>query len=358
MMDNMKRPCFLFATRLTLVAAIIAIHAVEARAQDALYDELLRIYRSGASDRAVAEFDKALLPDGQEAANDWIQHALRQKRKTDLEAALLLCSESIMRAWSLDQVYPLRTLKGRFRTFDRLRVAVNRLDRKSLFLRAWYLSWESFRQANVHFPPPAEMDFLDEALDAFPKDGQLLLAAGSREELNWRSSFENAQRDPSGEAPSVKRYLIAARDMLRRSLSADPKESEARLRLGRVLLELGEVEHASRVLGEHDWKADGPGFEYLARLFQGEVHERRGDVAAAAHAYDVAISLIKAPQSARIARAHLAHRLGLRSEAASTVMAALSPSPAELDPWWLYIRGQTWRFEGYLKLARSLVRRP
>ena len=44
---------------------------------------------------------------------------------------------------------------------------------------------------HVNRPPPNELDYVDEAVATFPKDAQILLAAGSRHELNWRMSLEN-----------------------------------------------------------------------------------------------------------------------------------------------------------------------
>ena len=89
-------------------------------------------------------------------------------------------------------------------------------------------------------------------------------------------SLENAQRNPDREPPSITRFLSLGRDYLRRSVAADANESEARLRLLHVLLELNDLTDASRVLAEHDWAPDGAAFEYLARLFEGDLHERRG----------------------------------------------------------------------------------
>ncbi len=118
---------------------------------------------------------------------------------------------------------------------------------------------------------------------------------------------------------------------------------------------MDDLEEASRLLTEHDWTPEGPAFEYLARLFEGDLHERRGNRPAAAAAYDRAIGLIAVPQTAQVARAHLAHLEGQRSQAAATVTAALANRSDRTDPWWAYIRGQAWRFDSYLKIARSMV---
>jgi hypothetical protein len=229
------------------------------------------------------------------------------------------------------------------------------MDAKTSFLRSWYLLWESFRQVHVNQSIPFELDFLADALDAFPNDSQMLLAAGARHQLTWRMSLENAQRDPDGEPPSLRKLLMEARSYLRRSLKANAKESEARLRLVDVLLELNDLEDVAGLLSGHNWPADGPTFEYLARLFEGDLHERRGDRPAAAAAYDRAIGLAAVPQSAQVARAHIAHLEGQRAQAAALVTPALANRDDRMDPWWPYIRGQAWRFESYVKLAHATV---
>jgi hypothetical protein len=327
-------------------------------AEGAAIDAAVESYRTGPPEPAIVEFNRLVGgPAGHDRLIEWAQTAARDGRTAVLEAALLLCSESIVKAWIADDVYPGRILETHLRPLDRLHLALRKIDPRTRFLRVWYLFWESFRQGNVHEPMPAAADFLDEAIAAFPRDSQLLLAAGARNELLWRVSLNNAQRDPRGESARVKRYLIDARGWLQRSLAADPKESEARLRLGRVSLDLDDLDGAAKALTGFAWKAEGPAFEYLALLFEGELHERRGDPGAAAAAYDRAISLTTVPQSAQMARAHLAHRLGSRPEAARVVMEALSRKPVEQsDPWWLYIRGGMWRTDYYYRVARSLVR--
>jgi hypothetical protein len=322
------------------------------------HDTVLAVYRSGEIDGAVKALNEFLASrDGQQKTAEWIRRAHDDKRRADLEAAMLLYSEATMAAWATDDVYPQRSIARFGVPLSRLRLALTEIEERSRFLRSWYLLWESFRQAHVHLPLPDELDFLDEALAAFPDDALVLLAAGSRQEMNWWVSFENAQRSPDGQAPLIMRYLLAARGYLRRSMAADSQEPEARLRLVRVLAELNDLDAAARLIAGYDWAAHGEALAYLARLFEGDLHERRGDWASAAKSYDHAMTLVTSPQSARIARAHVAHRSGLRAEAADVVLQGLARARGGDDPWWWYIRGQTWRFESYLRIARATVRR-
>jgi hypothetical protein len=170
-------------------------------------------------------------------------------------------------------------------------------------------------------------------------------------------SLENAQRDPDVQPFGVTKILMAARDLLRRSLAADPDEPEARLRLAHVLLELNELKPVPDVLMKHDWTPDGLVFEYLARLFEGDYHERSGNRTAAAAAYERASALAVVPQSALMAQSHLAHLEGRRDEAARLAVDALSANRVDSDPWWVFIRGLAWRFDAYLKAAQAMVSR-
>ncbi len=94
-----------------------------------------------------------------------------------------------------------------------------------------------------------------------------------------------------------------------RPIQRDPKPGFAWFM---SLLELNELADASRLLAEHDWAPAGAIAEYLARLFEGDLHERREDRAAAAAAYDRAIALVAMSQSARVAKAHALHLDGQR----------------------------------------------
>jgi hypothetical protein len=111
------------------------------------------------------------------------------------------------------------------------------------------------------------------------------------------------------------------------------------------------------LISNHDWTGDESAFRYLAALFEGDMHEQRSDYAAAAAAYDRASRLTDRPQSALIAKAHVAYLQGQRAEAASTVANALTSTSEGADPWWPYIYGLSWRFDSYRKAARAMVMR-
>jgi Tetratricopeptide repeat len=367
-----RRGVVLAALMTTLVTAAMTTAAVAQQreptrapaakeVEDFAYDRLIEVYRGGATDRAIDDLHQLLTRnegqrpgDPQRRIDTWILKAQRLNRQADLEAVFLLCTEAILKAWP--ELSPYRQeLMPYWAPLDRLEGTLRRMNPRSPFLRAWYLLWESFRQRHINYQWQGWPEYLDEALAAFPGDTQILLAAGSRQELEWRVSVENAQRDLRREPAQVTAFLTAGRDYLRRSLAADPSESEARLRLAHVLLELDDLDEAAAVLSSHKWKPDEPAFEYLARLFEGDLHEHRHDINAAVAAYDRAILLVAMPQSARVAKAHALHLDGQRSAAATTATEAVTARGNQTDPWWPYIHGQAWRFEAYLKIARSMI---
>jgi hypothetical protein len=321
------------------------------------YDSLLARYRSGAVEPAVEALTRLLEAEGgQRQATRWIAQARDANRRADLEAALLLYTDAIMLAWPDDHPFPAGLVTRYTAPFVSLRLSLKRMDPRAAFLRNWYLLWESFRQVHVNQAIPLELDFLADALDAFPNDAQVLLAAGSRHQLTWWMSLENAQRDPDSEPAAIRKFLMEARGYFRRSLKADAAESEARLRLTNVLLELNDLDDVPGLITDYNWTPEGPAFEYLARLFEGRLHERRGNRPAAAAAYDRAIGLVALPQTAQVARAHLAYLEGERPQASAILAPALANRSDRTDPWWAYIRGQAWRFDSYSKIARGMIK--
>jgi Tetratricopeptide repeat len=242
-------------------------------------------------------------------------------------------------------------------TLLRLHDALKTIDRRSKFLRGWYLLWESVHQTYIGRPMPHTLDFLADALRAFPDDAEIQLAAGARWELAWVLMLDNPRVDPRRPRAVVAATLARARDHLRRSLALDASDLEARLRLIRVLLESNDVDGAAKILADGRWVGIEPAFAYLARLFEGAIRERQGDYRAAAQAYGAAIPHMAQAQSARVARSHLAHLTGARAEAAALALDATSSATEQNDPWWVYSRGLTWRVENYLERQRHMVRR-
>ena len=322
-------------------------------------DGLVRLYRTESIDRAVdglAEF--VVLKRSRAAAQRWfsVPEHPSADRRAQLEAGLMLYSESLGRIWA-NELHPYGPASPYIPTLIDLRERLRDLDGDSRFLRNWYLYWEAFGHAVVNRPLPPVLDFLDEALRAFPDDSDVLMTAGSRYELRWWFADENGHRDPRPSGAAHDGLLARARDYLRRGVAADPTHIEARLRLVRVLLELNDLDAASRAVATPHWSSPDPTMAYLASLFEGELRQRQGNYEAAVRAYESAIAKSAQAQSARVARAHLEHAIGSRAQAVAIVIEGVSASSTENDPWWVYVRGQLWHFDGHLRRLRLMVRR-
>jgi tetratricopeptide (TPR) repeat protein len=133
--------------------------------------------------------------------------------------------------------------------------------------------------------------------------------------------------------------LADAEAAFRRALAADPGLGEARLRLGRVLLLRGHAKEAVAALQQVAREDGSLRRRYLAGLFEGRGHEKRGDMAAAARAYRAAVAVEPEGQSAWIGLGRALDLLGQREEAAEAFAAALGSRKQRGDPWWSYSRG-------------------
>jgi tetratricopeptide (TPR) repeat protein len=259
--------------------------------------------------------------------------------------------------------WPTRSLEPQNRNpiwlnLDVVHDALARVDRGSPFLRTWYLFWDSFRQAHINYQWQGWPRYSKQAVEMFPDDAEILLSAGARSELDWWTSHNERRdlgqiRNPLSEVADL--LLNDARGLLQRSFTLNPKESETRLRLAHVLLELDKRDDAMKLLSGHVWAPDEAAFEYLGRLFEGDLQAKRGNVTAALASYDRAIALVPVAQSARLAKAQLLYAQGRRPDAAAISSEVMTDDKPQLDPWWLFITGRGWRMPAYLKLARAMV---
>jgi tetratricopeptide repeat protein len=219
------------------------------------------------------------------------------------------------------------------------------------FLRAWFRfmvthdiarRWHNIVQQDI-----------DLALRMTVGDPDILLAQGALHEVTWHDRHEEG-REHLTPFPAD---LAVAERALRAAVDADPGLVEARVRLGRVQTMRGESADALRTLAALGPGTE-PGFLYLARLFEGDVHETVGDLAAADRAYGEAMAVMPAAQSAQIARAHVRHTAGHRDEAIRDVVALAQAASliADDDPWLIYRHGSVWRLAGYLDTLRQMVR--
>jgi len=348
---------------MTRLFLILLVPLTIAAAQPAPpYERCVSDYQSGSIERAVTclrsqRFDQGLNDD----VERWIESARQIKRVADVEAALFLHTEVFFVTW--DATFPPARAPGLSQPlFAQARVIrvlhqalVSLGDHRSAALRTWYLLWESFVQARSAIDLTEYGNYLDDAVRAFPQDAEVLLAAGSHYELRWWSAYDNPQRQPNGGNKGADE-LRSARDWFRKGIVAPGPFNETRLRLGRVLLMLGDVDEAETELRRVQSMSNEPGLLYVAALLLGDIAQRRGDLEAAAASYEAASKLVPVAQSARLASAYVRHLRGNRKEAAEAVVSALSNQAEDYDPWWLYAGGYSLQFDRLLRLARESVR--
>ncbi len=208
----------------------------------------------------------------------WLKSASEKRRIGSVECVMLIYTEAVYAAWRKNLPLALNGSRRYLPYLTMVRVELRRLDGRSAFLRRWYPFWEAMLHGIIDdfdtWDPG--LDLLPEALEAYPDDSEILLGAGARYELLWWRLAENAHRSLVGGQFSSRDRLVRASEYLRRSIAANPAESEARLRLARVLAELGEYREGLAVIAGDDWKSESV-FEYLARMVEGDLYERLGD---------------------------------------------------------------------------------
>lgn len=328
------------------------------------FDMVVALYRSGQYAQAVSEVVTRTDEAFNDAAEQWLDVGRRGRTRPHLEAALMVYTEatfgafdeSLRRELTLTQTKTASRLPLYLRRVKRLQHMLAEEDRRSPFLRMWYLLWGAYLQSrNPRYVDPA-VDFLDVAGEVFFDDPEVLLMLGTAKELEWWGAPDNPQRHPDRDADKGARPLREARDHFRKALATELGSlAEVHLRLGRTLTALEDYDEVASHLEPFQALPGNPLLAYLANLFMGELHERRGNVSAAAAAYDAALRLMPTAQSARLAASHLEFISGTRTRAAEIVTQTLSSSKLDIDPWWWYIRGQAWQYEPRLGAARKAV---
>jgi hypothetical protein len=211
-------------------------------------------------------------------------------------------------------------------------------DRQSHLPREWYIAVGAFLQAHRDFASGGL--FLNRALSYFPNDSQLSTMSGALNEFLASPAVQDTlgfRYDPrfrSVRFDDERGCLRTARADFRRAIDADPSNVEARIRLGRVLIRLGDYQQALSILGPGVDARSEPRLRYYARLFDGQAHEALGHLEEARNAYRQAQALFPNAASASVALAALVWRSGEQPEAAAVVSRALSTAGRTTsDPW-------------------------
>jgi tetratricopeptide (TPR) repeat protein len=198
----------------------------------------------------------------------------------------------------------------------------------------------------VGFPLTAR-PFAEAAVRADTMDAGAHLIAGCVN-ASLAEEFALRRRDSDAE-----RAREAAEKSLRDALALDPGRQEARLRLGKLLLDVRRAVEAESLLAEVDERGADDRQRYLARLFLGRVAERLGRPEDAVRLYRRALEAWPDSQAARLALAHALERSSGPAAplvlVGATLGASRRPDRAD-DPWWLYLFGP-------LELTRAILER-
>ena len=226
------------------------------------------------------------------------------------------------------------------------------------FALEWYLLVVAYRHGRGEVG--WSRAYIEEARKAFPLEPRLALALGADHEMlsvltaGYLRQFDTTGRlrregflDPEDELADSLRYFKEAARMA-------PESIEARLRLGRGLYQIGDLEGAARELDAARVLKGPATVKYLVLLFRGMVEAARGALEAADPLYAEALALVPLAQSGVVARSEAAYLRGRSTEAASAMLALLGRNKKD-DPWWLYIQGQWWHFEERLARLRAQV---
>jgi len=349
------------------------------------YLDLIEQYRRGESAPAVAK-----LPSWTQSETTKSVVALMTRRTDGLQipdvpamyAAAMLHTDAAFAA-----VEALRPSEGSFH----LRAAADLLmwtvlkvpdERRWLFARRdwrlmvtrvlnFYFAWSVEQSLNDPHPgsprvaplalAPAEM-WQARATEIIEDDADTELARGS---LAEGFAYMNAQELKTDQGRGQRELLVQCRQRaeghFRRALALRPGMIEARLRLGRVLLDVDRIAEAEVELRAVLAATADPRTVHLALLFLGEAAEKARRFEEATELYRRAVDIRPDCQAARVALAYASERMGDMDRARSVVASFLDrnqPRGVPVDDWTSYPGGQFQEgFEALARLRTSVVRK-
>jgi tetratricopeptide (TPR) repeat protein len=184
------------------------------------------------------------------------------------------------------------------------------------------------------------------AIELFPRDGDLLLARGSvREELatiGWARAAPSgaaAASETAADAGARRQKFEEARQDFEDALVAEPGLGFARVRLGRVQWRLGDAEAARRSLEAALTSLAAADHLYLAHLFLGRIHQDAHRLPEAQAEYRLAEAIHPSALSAGTALSNALLVAGEADAARQTLRQGLRSAGrrSERDPLWDYL---------------------
>lgn len=183
--------------------------------------------------------------------------------------------------------------------------------------------------------------YLTESLLRYPKDPTLELCLGVYDERATRYAFvdETLVRAiyPSPQVASWRHGLEMAMDAYAQAERAPELELEARLRAGRIRVQLNDLKRARETLDPLTALANPPLIRYLALLLLGSVDELEQQPSAAAQRYQEALTLFPTSQAPFVALSRLSDEQGDMSAARGWLERSFAlPMDHRVEPWSYY----------------------
>jgi tetratricopeptide (TPR) repeat protein len=349
-------------TCLVILSAVPHLHATVPLGQgtpttSTRYLDLVKRYRDGEWEATVSElarWDPAhvraegrmlsslvnppLDPAELSLAPDW------NERIALIESVVLLHIEVLVRGAS-DNVH--------FEQAWRAMNALAKWPQTQAFVQSAYIVLSSWLLSRFN-PPEAQRVLL-----GAKRTGEVVLVLGAASE----SAVVRGERVVPSSTWTSNRFgtLENAGDLFTEALRLDPSLTEARVRLGRVLVARGftgaAIEHLERARRE----APEGFLRYLANLFLGAAREQQEEWDAAGDCYRAALAEYPESQAAYLALGHALERSGHPDEGWQTVRGMFgegsAPRNPERDPWWVYFDGQAWQSSQRITQMRAMLRR-
>lgn len=223
------------------------------------------------------------------------------------------------------------------------------------FRRDWWLI------AATHFQRRGALDdarrFVGRAQDEFRDEAVFQVIEGSILETlsSPMAAFDGARvlaGLPASATAASREALQRAARSYERALVLQPGDSEARVRLARVLVRLGEFDAARPHLAH---EAPPGRLAYLLALANGYAAEAQRHYDTAVGHYRDARAMQERWQSGCLALAHGLVKAGRQTEARATVQECLTREPAADDPWPTYPMGLEWLVDPTVRQLRARV---
>jgi tetratricopeptide (TPR) repeat protein len=196
-----------------------------------------------------------------------------------------------------------------------------------------------------------------------PNDPQLMLIYGTSRETQAMRVFVPASSgkvdEPSFTSGPRDQALAAAATIFQRAIAADPKLTEAKVRLAHVYILRKDDAQAEKLLTEVLAAQPSATLKYLADMMLGGIRERQGQLSPAAQLYADAFRASPGGQSAYLAIAHIYQQAGQPTEAATVLERLFNlhiDNPAA-DPWWTYPMGLDANIDARFNDLRADVRK-